>query len=272
MSMIQKQRSINKLISVIIPAFQQQKTIARDIRRIEKVLNQLRYKFEMIVVVDGNIDNTFDRAKKLASPVIKVFGYQHNRGKGYAIRYGMVRSKGNIIAFIDSGMDLNPNGLSMHLEHFEWYNADIIVGSKRHPVSKVVYPFDRKILSFLSQLYIRFLFGLNIRDTQVGMKFFRREVIKDVLPRLLVKKFAFDIEVLVIAYYLGYKKIFEAPIEVRHKFEGSIVSQNLLPIILNTFIDTLGIFYRLKILHYYDDISKRKWVFDPELRFRISKT
>src|SRR3990167_8274454 len=263
-----------QLISLIIPAYKQQKTIVKDLRRIYRVLQKIRHRFEIICVVDGMIDKTYEKSYLFSKNYrnIKVVGYETNHGKGYAVRYGMARARGDIVAFIDSGMDLNPNGLSMLLEHFEWYNADIIVGSKRHPVSKVVYPFDRKILSFLSQLYIRFLFGLNIRDTKVGMKFFRREVIKDVLPRLLVKKFAFDIEILVIAYYLGYKKIFEAPIEVRHKFEGSIVSQNLLPIILNTFIDTLGIFYRLKILHYYDDISKRKWVFDPELRFRISKT
>ncbi len=269
--MARKVPNKTNFVSVIIPAFRQEKTIVRDILRIKKVLEQLRYDFEMIIVVDGIVDKTYERAKKLVSSHIKVFSYEINRGKGYAVRYGMVRSKGNIVAFIDSGMDLNPNGLSMLLEHFEWYNADIIVGSKRHPVSKVVYPFDRKILSFLSQLYIRFLFGLNIRDTQVGMKFFRRDVIEDVLPRLLVKKFAFDIEILVVAYHLGYKKIFEAPIEVRNKFEESIISQNLFPVILNTFIDTLGIFYRLKILHYYDDANKQKWVFDPGLRFRVRK-
>lgn len=259
-----------ELISVIIPAYKQEKTIVKDLLRIEQVLSELRHGFEMIVVVDGIQDKTFERAKKIKSKNIKVYGYVTNKGKGYAVRYGMVRSKGSIIAFIDSGMDINPNGLSMLLEHFEWYKADIIIGSKRHPVSKINYPQDRRLLSFLSQILIRILFGLNVRDTQVGMKFFKREVIENVMPRLLVKKFAFDIEILVVAYHLGYKRIFEAPVDIAFNFSESIVSQHLFKILLHTLLDTLAIFYRLKIKRYYDDGSKRKWKYDPDLDFRVN--
>ncbi len=252
-------------ISVIIPAFKQEKVIQANIRNVLLALEKTNYPFEIIVVVDGKVDNTFQNAKKIVSKNITVVGYEQNYGKGYAIRYGMAHAKGNIIGFIDGGADLNPNGLSMLLEHFKWYNADIIIGSKRHPVSMVHYPFKRRVLSFLAQMLVKVLFGLNIRDTQVGMKFFRQEVIKDVLPRLLVKKFAFDIEILTVAYHLGYKRIFEAPIELSYKFEESIVSQNLFRVVFKTFVDTLAIFYRLRILHYYDDKNKRKWRYDPEL-------
>lgn len=257
-----------KTISVIIPAFKQEHTIQKDILHIKSVLDQLRHDYEMVVVVDGMADRTFERAKKLTSAKINVFGYERNHGKGFAIRYGMVHSKGDIVGFIDSGMELNPNGLSMLLEHFEWYNADIIVGSKRHPVSKVNYPWDRKVISYLSQLLIRFLFGLNIRDTQVGMKFFKRRVVENVLPRLLVKEFAFDIEVLVVAHALGYKRIFEAPIELNFRFKGSVVSQDLMRILIKTLWDTLAIFYRVKVLGYYSDANRRKWKFDPDLGLR----
>lgn len=244
------------LVSLIIPAYRQEKTIAEDLMKIKGALDQLRYGYEMIVVVDGRVDKTFEKAKKIESSKVRIFGYDTNHGKGYAIRYAMERAKGNIIGFIDSGMDINPNGLSILLERFEWHDADIVVGSKRHPESKVIYPLERRIISFLSQVLIRILFGLNVRDTQVGMKFFKREVIKDVLPRLLVKKFAFDIEILVVALHLGYRKIFEAPIELHFNFEKSIVSQSLISAILKTLWDTLGIFYRLKILHYYDKIRR----------------
>lgn len=257
-------------ISLIIPAYKQEKTIEQDLKRIKQVMDQLRYRYEIILVVDGKVDKTYENAKRLRSNKIVVTGYEHNHGKGYAIRFGMAKAKGEIVAFIDSGMDINPNGISMLLEHFEWYNADAIVGSKRHPVSKVNYPLDRKVASYLSQILIRVLFGLNVRDTQVGMKFFRRGVIEDVLPRLLVKQFAFDIEVLVVAYHLGYKRIYEAPIELDFNLKMSIVSQNLFPVLLRTLWDTLAIFYRLKILKYYKDSSKRKWKFDPELNFRVN--
>jgi len=259
---------------LIVPAYKQQQTIAHDLKRIKGVLDKLRYPTELICVVDGKVDNTFENAQKfsLKYPNVKVIGYEHNKGKGYAVRFGMAESKGDIVGFIDSGMDLNPNGLSLLLEHFEWYNADIIVGSKRHPVSKVEYPWQRKFLSFGYQVLVFILFGLKIRDTQVGMKFFKREVLEKVLPRLLVKAFAFDVEILAVANYLGYKRIFEAPIEIKLRFGGAstITSQKFIRAVIGMLIDTLAIFYRLKILGYYSDKNQRKWKFDPELNFRVN--
>lgn len=260
-----------KLFSIIVPAFKQQETIAKDLRRIERVMDQLRYDYEIIVVVDGFLDQTYERAKKVESSKIRVFGYEHNHGKGNAIRFGMAKSKGDIVAFIDAGMDLNPNGISMLLEHFEWYDADIIVGSKLHPVSKVKYPLRRVILSWGYRMLSGVLFGLQVRDTQVGMKLFRRKVLEDVLPRLVVKRYAFDIEILAVSYALGYKRIYEAPIELDFtNVTSSITMKNFWRIIFLMLVDTLAIFYRLKILRYYDSKNKRKWRFEPELNFRVN--
>lgn len=259
------------IVSLIIPAFKQEKTIQKDIQRIKSVLDQLRYDYEIIVVVDGFIDKTFQNANRIRSQKLIVTGYRHNHGKGHAIRFGMARAKGDILAFMDAGMDINPNGISMLLEHFEWYDADIIVGSKRHPVSKVIdYPLHRKIISVLSQVYIKIVFGLTIRDTQVGMKFFKRKVLEQVMPRLLVKQYAFDIELLVVSKYLGFKRIFEAPIEINWTLGAGITSNNLVRTIFLTFVDTLAIFYRLHILRYYSSANKRRWKYDPELNFRVN--
>lgn len=257
-------------LSVIVPAYKQEKTIAKDLKRIKKVLSQLRYSSELICVVDGLIDKTFNNASKIDG--LRVVGYATNKGKGHAVRYGMARSCGQIVAFIDSGMDINPNGLSMILEHFEWYKADIIVGSKRHPASKVNYPWQRKILSWGYQMGVKILFGLNIKDTQVGLKCYRREVLESVLPRLIVKNFAFDIEILAVAHHLGFNRIFEAPIEVKLDFgkNSTVTSRKLLIFIYNMALDSLAIFYRLHVLKYYDNKSKRKWRFDPELDFRVN--
>lgn len=264
-----------KKLSVIVPAYKQEATIAKDLRRIKNVLDKLRYPSELICVVDGTgEDKTFDRASK-AFPVIskvKVIGYPTNKGKGHAVRYGMAKSTGDIIAFIDSGMDINPNGLSMILEHFEWYNADIIVGSKRHPASKVNYPWQRRIFSLGYQLLVRMLFGLRIKDTQVGLKCYRREVLEKVLPRLITKTYAFDIEILAVANYLGFKRIYEAPVEVHLDFgnNSTLTNKKLWHFIYAMFLDTLAVFYRLRILNYYSDSSLRKWVYDPELNFRVN--
>lgn len=266
-----KKRPTRKhFISLIIPTYKHEKTIKKDLIRIKKAMDQLRHGYEMIIVVDGIVDKTIQRAREVKSRKIKITGYNNNHGKGYAIRYGMARAKGDIVAFLDSGMDINPNGISMLLEHFEWYDAHIIVGSKRHPVSKVSYPLVRKIISYLSQWYIRFLFGLNVRDTQVGIKFFRREVLEKVLPRLLVKRYAFDIELLVVANYLGFRRIFEAPVEIQWGEGSGITSRSLWKVLLLTFIDTLAIFYRLNLLQYYNDGNRVKWKYDPELDFRVN--
>lgn len=258
------------LLSVIVPAYKQARTIAKDLKRIEEVLKQIRYDYEIICVVDGRIDKTFENAKKVKSRKIKVVGYEENRGKGHAVRYGMAKTKGDLVAFIDAGMDIDPNGLSMILEHMEWYDADIIVGSKHHPASKVPsYPFIRKVYSFGYHSLTRLLFGLKLRDTQAGLKIFRRKVLERILPRLLVKKHAFDIELLSVANRLGYGRIFEAPIEIdpkRFKFSSTISRQ----VVRDMLIDTLAVFYRLNILHYYDDHNKRKWKNDPDLGFKVN--
>jgi glycosyltransferase involved in cell wall biosynthesis len=258
-----------QLFSVVIPAYQQEKTIVKDLERIQAVLDKIRYDYEMIVVVDGKTDKTFENAKKIKSPKIRVVGYDINKGKGHAVRYGMARAKGDPIAFIDAGMEIDPNGISMILEHMEWYDADIIVGSKRHPVSQVHYPFKRRIISRLYQLFVRIFTGLNVKDTQAGLKIFRRKVLEDVLPRLLVKQYAFDLEMLTVAHRLGYQRIFEAPVKISYNF-NDLTHAATLAAMKRALTDTLAIIYRLRFLRYYDDSNKRKWRYDPDLDLKVN--
>src|SRR3989344_5697707 len=165
-------RKLHKL-SVVVPAFRQKKTIVRDIMRLEKTLKNIRYPYEIIVVVDGYGDGTDKAIKRIASPAVKILVYLKNQGKGHAVRLGMTKATGDYIAFIDAGMEIDPNGISILLEHLEWYNADIIVGSKRHPASIVRYPLGRRFLSRVYQLLVFLLFRLNVRDTQAGIKIFK---------------------------------------------------------------------------------------------------
>lgn len=251
-------------LSVIIPAYKAESFIQQNLESVHAVLSQMRYSYEIICVVDGKLDRTYEKAKKLVGryPTLRVEGYENNLGKGYAVRFGMAKAKGEIVAFIDAGIELDPNGLSMLLEHFEWYDADIIVGSKRHPASKVVYPWQRTILSVFYQIFVRVLFGLKVKDTQVGMKFFRREVLEKTLPRLLVKKFAFDIEMLAVANYLGFTRIYEAPVALEMSFSGpsTIISKKFFQIVWGMIWDTAAVFYRLRILHYYDNKNRKHWI------------
>lgn len=260
-----------KLFSLIIPAYKCERTINRDVKAVMEELNGMHIPYEIIVVVDGFLDKTKETVEKMNDKRVKVIGYPTNHGKGYAVRYGFSKADGDVIGFMDSGGDLKPSSLPLMLQMFEFTNADAVIGSKRHPDSKVEYPPWRTIQSFVYQKIVWLLFGLNVRDTQVGMKIYSRKLLETVLPRLLVKKFAFDIEILAVAKYLGFGKIYEAPIELDFtNVISSITISKLFSIVRNTFQDTLAVFYRLKILHYYDNGNQRKWRFDPELNFRIN--
>lgn len=238
-------------LSVIMPAYRKARTIIADVKGLEKTLSRIRYPFEIIVVVDGYGDGTYRAAKKIKSPFVKVLVYMKNQGKGHAVRLGMEKATGDYIAFIDSGSEIDPNGISMLLEHMEWYDADIIVGSKRHPASVVEYPLDRKILSFGYQMIVRLLFNLNIRDTQAGIKIYKRKVLDKILPKLLVKHYAFDLEMLSVARHFGFTRIYEAPIKLKYNL-GDLTHAATWKAIFNILIDTMAIFYRLYILRYYD--------------------
>lgn len=247
-------------LSVIVPSYKQEKTIKKDLKRISDNLSSLGISYEIIVVVDGFLDRTYKIIKPLETKKLKVLGYEKNQGKGYAVRHGMLQAEGGIIGFIDAGMDIDPEGITMLLNHMQWYDADIIVGSKLHPVSQVRYPLKRRILSWGWRTLTHLLFGFKVKDTQVGIKFFKRRVVMDVFPRLLVKKFAFDIEILALSYALGYKRIYEAPIKLNFTGVSSISYINLLHTIMPMLLDTIGVYYRVKIIKYYRKSNKKNWI------------
>ena len=250
----------NSLLSLVVPSFNQEKTIVEDIKKLDKTLSEFLKNYEIIVVVDGFIDKSFEKLKKIGNSKIKIFGYSENQGKGYAVKYGILKAKGDVVGFIDAGMDIDPAGIAMLLNHMVWYDADIVVGSKLHPVSQVNYPITRKILSWGYRTFTRLLFGFKVRDTQVGIKFFKKNVAKDLFPRLLVKKFAFDVEILAVSYAIGYKRIYEAPVKLNFSGMSTITSGNLWKTIFFMCLDTLAIFYRIRILKYYKKSNKKNWV------------
>ncbi len=249
--MNQKKHSNFKLFSVIVPAYNQERTIREDLEKIKSTLLETEYDYEIICVVDGCRDNTYQEAKQLESDKIKVVGYKNNKGKGHAVRYGMKKAKGDLVAFIDAGMEIEPTGLNLLLNHMFWYDSDVIVGSIRHSASKVKgYPLKRKILSWGYHTLTRILFGLKITDCQRGIKIFRREVLADTLDRLLVKAYAFDIEMLAVAKRLGYTNIHDGPVEMdATKMAYSNIKSST---IINMLRETLAVYYRLRILKYYD--------------------
>jgi len=235
------------MLSVIIPAYNEEKQIAETIRALTDILSRKDFDFELVVVSDGSRDRTFEVAKELEDEKVKVFSYTPNRGKGHALRFGFERSRGEYVAFFDAGMDFPPSQILEFLERLKETGADLVIGSKRHPGSRVIYPWHRRLVSLGAQLTVKALFNLNITDTQVGLKVFRREVLGKVMPLVLVKRYAFDIELLALARHYGFK-IVEAPVNLELKF-GTAVSPKSLA---RTLADTLAVFYRFRILGFYD--------------------
>lgn len=266
------------LVSIILPAYKKEKTIKEFVNSVIKVMENSRWDYEIIIVVDGFLDKTYEVAKQLKTRKVKTYGYKNNKGKGYAIRYGMARAKGDPILFMDVTKKINPKGITLLLEHMEWYNADILVASKRHPASRVAYTKIRRIYSMGYQALNYLLFGLKVRDTQVGLKVFRRAVLEKVLPRLVVKQYAFDIELLSVARYLGFTRIYDAPVELDFNAgESKITDEGGSNILLftnkevrNMLYDTFAVFYRMNFLKYYNDNNKRRWKYDKELQMRIN--
>ncbi len=239
-------------LSVVVPAYREGRRIHDNLAHLVRELDTLGIGYEVVVVSDGNTDATVSEARRVASPAVKVFHYPMNVGKGFALSLGVAQCSGPLVTFIDADMELDPANIKVFIDLMQDSQCDAVIGSKRHPLSKVSYPTFRRIQSAVYQLLIRILFNLDVRDTQTGLKLFRREVLAQALPLLAIKRFAFDLELLVVARFLGFTKICEAPIGLDYRFESTVN----LRAAWNVLWDTAAIFYRLRILRYYQ--ARRK--------------
>lgn len=237
------------MLSIIIPAYNEEKNIHKTLKSLLNDLEKINRDFEVILVCDGCKDKTATEAIKIRHKHLKVLQYHPNRGKGYALGYGTKHSQGDVVTFLDAGGDFDTTNIDKFIKLMEVFDADIVIGSKRHPASVVDYPLKRRFFSYIYHMMIRILFDLNVKDTQTGLKVFKRQVLVDILPRAVVKKYAFDLELLVISKKMGYKKIFEAPVTMNYNFTNTGINFRS---IRDMILDTMAIFYRLNFLKYYD--------------------
>jgi glycosyltransferase involved in cell wall biosynthesis len=168
---------------------------------------------------------------------------KQNRGKGHALRTGLASGKGRYLGFIDGDGDIPPDLLADFVMISRREKPAIITGSKRHPDSRFEYSLMRRFYSWGYQVLTRALFGLEVRDTQVGIKLIRRDVAREVLPLMVEDRYAFDLELFALAKRLGYDEPYEAPVRINHR-EGSTISAGAVASML---CDTLGICWRVRI-------------------------
>ena len=237
-------------LSVLMPMYNEELYAAVNILETDNYFKKLGIKYEIIVMDDGSRDRTFRKASKTAQKHIRIYKMKKNEGKGEALKEAFKKASGDLIMFLDGDLDIHPKQFEVLFEIMKNEDAEVVIGSKRHPKSILNYPLRRRIMSSVYFFLVKLLFGLPLRDTQTGIKLFRGEALKKTFHRVLIKRYAFDLELLVLCHHEKYR-IAEAPIVVDYKGKYG----NIKPMtIFNMVWDTLAVFYRLKILKYYDKI------------------
>lgn len=240
----------NSKLSVVVPVFNEARHLTQNLDALIDEVESYFPNFEIIVVSDGSTDETNLKLVSFKHPGVKPIISAKNGGKGNAVRTGFELSSGDYVLFIDGGMEIHPKEIRIFMGLMDLYGADIIVGSKRHPQSKVYYPWFRKLLSWTFQKLVRALFKIDVTDTQVGIKLFRRPVINAILPHLQIDRYGFDLELLSLAKIFGYDYVLEAPIrmdyfEKNKKFIGKELL-HVLKVGSSLLRDTFQLFLRLR--------------------------
>jgi glycosyltransferase involved in cell wall biosynthesis len=244
------EENVRPLLTVVVPVYNQAGSIVENVEEIRRrIAGALVEPIELVVVSDGSIDYTAEQLLAARSADVRLIHYDRNLGKGYAVKLGALAARGEWVSYVDADLDLDPASIPRFLEVARRERLDFVIGSKRHPESVVHYPRSRRVASWLYQQLIRLLFRLDVSDTQVGLKVFRREVAAQVMPLLLVKRYAFDLELLAVSRALGFRRLRELPVTLQYRFTGSGVRSAA---VLNALIDTAAIFYRLRVLRYYE--------------------
>jgi dolichyl-phosphate beta-glucosyltransferase len=211
-------------LSVVVPAYNEERRIGQSLRRMIGYFASQPYRTEILVVDDGSTDGTAERVREIAAgrSDLTLLSYAGNRGKGYAVRFGMLRASGDFVLFSDAD-------LATPIEEVEKLmaavraGADIAIGSRDVP-GALLERRQSAIREMGGKLFNRFVQVLavpGIHDTQCGFKLFTRAAAQNIFSRCRIDNFSFDVEALFLGRRLGYV-IAEVPIRWAHQ-EGSKV-------------------------------------------------
>ncbi len=202
-------------LSVVVPAFDEGPHVRENLLEVARTLDALGRSFELLLVDDGSRDATAAEAEAAAreDPRVRVLRHDRNRGKGAALATGCAAARGDVLVFLDADLEIRPSEIGPLLARMESAGADVAVASKYLPGSAVRRPLHRLLLSRLYLAATSVLFRLPIRDTQTGLKAMRREVARSVVPAIRTERYAWDIELLVLAHRLG-ARIVSGPVAV----------------------------------------------------------
>jgi len=189
-------------LSLIVPTYKKEDIVLDQLERLYGYLSRKNPDFELIYVIDGYVDNTKDILNRYITEnrlqKVKVVGYSVNKGKGYAVRYGMKRATGDVVGFTDADMDIQIRTLGYALKEIKKENVQVVIPSKFHTDSNVQISPKRVLLSngliFLNKMLLTL--PENISDIGCGLKLFKKDIIKAILPNLHINRFALDSDIL----------------------------------------------------------------------------
>ena len=231
-------------LSVVLPAYNEEETISLVIERTDSAAKKTGLRYELLVVDDGSEDDTRQEVLRYSkrNGSVRLVGYADNLGKGFALTRGFFNSLGDLIVFLDADTDVEPEGVVDFVDALR--DADLVIASKRLPKSKIEAPFSRKLLGYGFNVIVRLLVGIDIKDTQTGLKAVRKSALRQVFPLLSIKRYAFDVELIAVSKLLNLR-IVELPVELRLN-KGFKIRE-----IFRMLLDVLGIAYRLSIAKSY---------------------
>src|SRR5438874_1368134 len=215
-------------LSIVVPAYNEAARLGRSLQEIIRYLNDAREPSEVIVVDDGSTDETAEIARQSLqdSGIVstRVVRYEENRGKGYAVRLGLLEAQASIALFSDADLSTPITETSKLVDPIRSNECDLTFGSRAldRRLIGVHQPWRREQGGRVFNLIVRVATGLPFWDTQCGFKAFRLEACRPILEAARIEGFAFDVELLYLAHRAGLR-IREVPVRWNHA-EGSKVS------------------------------------------------
>ena len=234
-------------LTIVVPYYNPGRNLVGHVAQVIELLRDRGVSFEVIAVSDGSTDGS-DAGLEQLGPEVQVVHLPVNQGKGHALREGLGLGRGRYLGFIDGDGDIPAPVLGEFVDCIRRERPDFAIGSKRHAESVVVYPPLRRFYSWGYQGLTRLLFGLDITDTQSGIKLARREIVTELLPILKEDGFTFDLELLAVARRFGYRSVVELPVEIRERFSSTVSPRAAWDML----VDTVRLTWRLRIARYYD--------------------
>lgn len=208
-------------LSIVVPAFNEAERLGESLRAIVAYLNQRREENELIVVDDGSDDETASVAKQnLADSgrvATRVIRYEPNRGKGYAVRMGLMAAEANIVLFSDADLSTPITEAPKLVDPILNGKSDLTFGSRAldRSLIGVHQPWRREQGGRVFNLIVRVATGLPFWDTQCGFKAFRMNVCRPLIEAAQIDRFGFDVELIYLAH-LAQLRLREVPVRWDH--------------------------------------------------------